>query len=43
MKWRSSAFRDDTVLLTWWDLLLLALGRSVRDGACVVSRQSVKP
>ncbi len=36
MKWVSSAFHSDRISLSWRDLLLLALGRTIRDGACLI-------
>lgn len=36
MKWRPSAFQDDVVTLTWLDVLRLILGRTIRDGPCVI-------
>ena len=41
MKWIPSAFHHDTVKLTWKDLFLLALGKSVEDSACIVSRHQL--
>lgn len=30
---------DDAIELTWWDLLLLALGKTLRDGPIAVARR----
>ena len=42
MKWKPHPFRSDNVTLTWMDLLKLALGKKVQDGACVVRRKGLK-
>lgn len=41
MKWWPSAFYCDRVYLTWRDLLRLAIGLEVRDGACIVKRGDI--
>lgn len=43
MKWTPSAFRADTVSLTWADLFRLALGMELSDSACVVRRVPAEP
>jgi len=37
MKWKPSAFCEDTVKLTFKDILSLLLGKQVKDGPCVIS------
>jgi hypothetical protein len=39
MDWTSSPWDDDTVQLSWWDLVLLAFGRTIRDGSMVLARR----
>lgn len=41
MIWRPGLHVSDVVILTWWDLVLLALGRRLRDGGCEVVRVGV--
>ncbi len=36
MKWKPSAFLDDEVELSLWDVLRLLVGRRVSDSACGV-------
>lgn len=36
MNWSPSAFGSDVVILTWWDLVKLACGCRLKDGACEV-------
>ena len=38
MKWTPSGFRYDVVEFTWLDLLKLALGKKLKDGALVAIR-----
>ena len=42
MKWTPSGFRHDVVEVTWLDLLKLALGKKLKDGALVAIRKGVK-
>lgn len=37
MKYQSSAFRNDTITLTIFDILKLLFGSTIRDGACKIS------
>jgi hypothetical protein len=39
MDWVSSPWKDDTVELSWWDLVLLALGRTLKDGPMLIARR----
>jgi hypothetical protein len=39
MKWTPHGFRSDEVELTWIDLLKLALGMEIRDGALIARRK----
>lgn len=43
MKWRSSMWKCDTLELTWWDLVRLAFGRTLKDGALMVKRGKLPP
>ena len=38
MKWIPHGFRSDIVEFTWLDLLKLALGRELKDGALIAKR-----
>lgn len=38
MKWTPSGFGHDVVEFTWLDLLKLALGKKLKDGALVAIR-----
>ena len=41
MKWTPSGFRSDVVEFTWLDLLKLALGKKLKNGALVAVRKGV--
>ena len=38
MKWIPHGFHNDIVEFTWLDLLKLALGRELKDGALIAKR-----
>lgn len=38
MKWIPHGFRYDTVEFTWLDLLKLAFGKELKDGALIAKR-----
>lgn len=38
MKWHPHPFRSDVVTFTWKDLVKLALGKVVQDGALIARR-----
>jgi hypothetical protein len=40
MKMKTSAHGNDTLSLTWWDLVRLAIGKTLQVSALVVRRKS---
>lgn len=42
MKWTPNPLQSDIVEFTWLDLLMLALGMTVKDGALIAIRKGVK-
>ena len=41
MKWIPHGFRSDVVEFTWLDILKLALGKKLQDGALIAVRKGV--
>ena len=42
MKWIPHGFRSDVVEFTWLDLVKLAFGKVIKDGALIAVRKGVK-
>jgi hypothetical protein len=38
MKWTPNPFKSDVVEFTWFDLLRMAFGKELRDGALIARR-----